>query len=638
MADWRSVRRVSTAEAVPALRSRRAAVGWLGLTSLACAALAISALAPSGPGLALSAVAVAVCEVLVHRREPIDIWALRRVGLGAVARELLRNLALVAFVARSSNSAWLVVSALAFAALASAAAVLRDGLAQVVSWQRRPPIMARNLAMPPLTAPSAPSRLFTQPLGMAAVFDAVAAVALAVGDAAHSTPLAAIGLAVAVALAWVAPTVLAAHALRLHRLRVRERVSTAVQQGLSALAPEVAVYFGNAAGWRYQVEMWLETLERVEQPTVVIVRDREVLQVLAPTSLPIVCAPGADTMMGLDLPSVRVALYVGNAGNNVNMLRRPGVCSVFIGHGDSDKGASFNPFSRVYDEIWVAGAAGRARYADADVRIAADQCVEVGRPQLRDVPREPDAVPLLTVLYAPTWEGWGEDPFHTSLTDFGPQLVRLLLQHPGVRVMYRPHPRTGHRDPDVRRAHQEVVRLLREAGAPPSAADLIGPFPSGRRSSDGDVLDAALRPRDASWSRAAHNAAVAEWNARFWAATPGHRVLTPPAPDLYACFGVTDVLVADVSSVTTDFLAADRPYAIVNVSGESEAEFRRRIPSTAGGFVLNGDLANLEELLVAAGGSDPTAPGRERAREYLLGPRTADPTQTFRGELKRLLS
>jgi hypothetical protein len=30
---------------------------------------------------------------------------------------------------------------------------------------------------------------------------------------------------------------------------------------------------------------------------------------------------------------------------------------VFIGHGDSDKQASFNPFSRVYDEVWVAGAA-----------------------------------------------------------------------------------------------------------------------------------------------------------------------------------------------------------------------------------------------------------------------------------------
>ncbi len=480
-ANWRSVRRVSTAEAIPALRSRRAAVSWFALAALCYSALAICAVVPTALGLAISAVAIACCEIFVHLRVPFDVWALRRVGVSAVARVVMRDLLLVAFVARTSNSGVLVVGTVAFAVLASAAAALRDGLVQVVAWQRRPPMTARGLAIPPVSVPAAPSSLWTRPIGAAAGFDALAAIVLAVGDAGHWPGQAVVGLALVAALAWTSPTVLAVHALRLYRLRIRDRVSAAVQQGLLTLAPEVVVYFGNAAGWRYQLEMWLETLERVEQPAVAIVRDREVLQVLAPTSLPVVCAPGAGTMMSMEMPSVRVALYVGNAGNNVNMLRRPGVCSVFIGHGDSDKGASFNPYSRVYDEIWVAGAAGRARYADADVRIAPSQCVEVGRPQLRDLPREPDPVPLLTVLYAPTWEGWGEDPFHTSLTGFGPQLVRALLQRPGVRVMYRPHPRTGHNDPAVRRAHQEVVRLLRDAGAPPSVADLIGPLPAGRR-------------------------------------------------------------------------------------------------------------------------------------------------------------
>jgi hypothetical protein len=559
--------------------------------------------------------------------------------MGAVARVLVRGIGLVAFAARTANTA-VIVCTVCYAAVAAAAAALRDGLGQVVEWQRRPPITSRGLTIPPVHVPPAPARLLVEPLGVAAVVDAVAACVLAFA-AGRSTAAAISGLVVAAVLAWVAPTVLAGHVLRLHQARVRDAVSDAVQQGLLALAPEVVVYFGNTAGWRYQVEMWLETLERVDQPVVVIVRDREVLRVLAPTSLPIVCVPGAATMMGLDLPSVRVALYVGNAGNNVNMLRRPGVRSVFIGHGDSDKGASFNPFSRVYDEIWVAGPAGRARYAEADVRIAPDECVEVGRPQLRDLPREPDQVPRLTVLYAPTWEGWGEDPFHTSLLELGPELVRVLLQRPDVRVMYRPHPRTGHRDPAVRRAHHEIVRLLGAAGAcaPGSVPDAIGPAPSAAARSGRDLLDAVLRSPTGPWSRTAYNAAVADWTARFWAATPGHRVLTPPAPDLYACFCVTDVLIADVSSVTTDFLATDRPYAVVNVTGEPEPEFRQRIPSSAGGFVLNPDLAALGDLLAAgAGGPDPTSAARAQARQYLLGPRTADPTQTFRVELKRLLS
>ena len=636
MPQWRTVRRVSTAEPIPPLRSRSAAVGWLALTSLAYAALAVCALVPTTPAFVISAVAVAGCEVLLGIRAPFDVWALDRVGVTGVARGLLRGVALVVFAGQTSDTL-VLVCVVGYAVVAAASGALRGGLAQVVSWQRRPPITCRGLALPRIVVPAAPGRLLVEPLGVGAIIDAIAACGLAVSAGRSSAP-AVVVLAPAALLVLAAPALLARDALRLHRLRLRDAVSAAVHEGLLAYAPEVVVYFGNTVGWRYQIEMWLETLERVEVPVVVIVRDRDVLRLLAPTSLPIVCMPGAATIMGLDLPSVRVALYVGNAGNNVNMLRRPGVRSVFIGHGDSDKGASFNPFSRVYDEIWVAGQAGRNRYADADVRIAPDECVEVGRPQLRDLVREPDAVPRLTVLYAPTWEGWGEDPFHSSLVGLGPELVRTLLRRPDVRVMYRPHPRTGHRDPTTRRAHQAIVDMLHEAGAPADMSARVGPMPSAPRKAYGDLLDDLVRPAPA-WSRAKHTAAVSEWDARYWAASPGHRVLTHPAPDLYACFSTTDVLIADVSSVTTDFLATDRPYAIVNVSDEPEPVFRQRIPSTAGGFVLGRDLAVLDQLLAAAGpGPDPTATGRAGARDYLLGPRTPDPTQTFRAELKRLLS
>ena len=64
------------------------------------------------------------------------------------------------------------------------------------------------------------------------------------------------------------------------------------------------------------------------------------------------------------------------------MLRRPETTSVFVGHGDSDKPDSSNPYARVYDEIWVAGAVGRTRYVDAGLGIRAEAVVEVGRPQL----------------------------------------------------------------------------------------------------------------------------------------------------------------------------------------------------------------------------------------------------------------
>ena len=97
--------------------------------------------------------------------------------------------------------------------------------------------------------------------------------------------------------------------------------------------------------------------------------------------------------MNMDLSTVRVALYAANVGKNIHMLRVPTMKHVFIGHGDSDKLASVNPFSKVYDEVWTAGRAGRDRYAIADVGVRDDDIVEVGRPQLAPIQNRQDAPP-----------------------------------------------------------------------------------------------------------------------------------------------------------------------------------------------------------------------------------------------------
>ena len=70
----------------------------------------------------------------------------------------------------------------------------------------------------------------------------------------------------------------------------------------------------------------------------------------------------------------------GNVGKNIHMLRIRGLRGVFVGHGDSDKEASFNPFTKVYDEVWVAGQAGRDRYIRAQVGVRDENVYEVGRP------------------------------------------------------------------------------------------------------------------------------------------------------------------------------------------------------------------------------------------------------------------
>src|SRR5581483_7271221 len=213
----------------------------------------------------------------------------------------------------------------------------------------------------------------------------------------------------------------------------------------------------------------------LDRPALVLVRDRAAFAALAATSLPVVCAPYNGTVATLPLPARTVTLFVTHSGNNLAMLRRPDTVTVFVGHGDSDKPDSVNAFARVYDQVWVAGPLGRRRYAEAAVGVADAAIVEIGRPQLAGLAeraREAGPPEQLTVLYAPTWEGWGDDPHHSSLPYVGPALVSRLLAEPGLRVRYRPHPLTGRRDQRLRAAHREIERLLRDAGVPPCPPDL----------------------------------------------------------------------------------------------------------------------------------------------------------------------
>ena len=622
-----AARRVATVEVVPALGDRRTAAGLSAAALVAYAGAAVAAALPAPVALLVALALVAALEVALER-VPLTGWALARTGLGPLARGLVRGVLLLLLAARTEPEP--VTTALVVLAVSVLGAV-RAGAGQVVDVLRAPAALSRGLDLGLPEVPRSLPAWLRRPGGRDALLELPAAAGLAAGGAAVLPGLA---LSVLLAAAWAA--VLGAHALRLHRTRARTRVAARVAERLAEHAPQVLLYFGGDPTWRYQVEMWLEPVELLGRPALVVVREPEVLEALAPTSLPVVCVRNGSALTALELPEARVSLFVANTGDAMHLLRRRGVTSAFIGHGDSDKTASTNPFARVYDEIWVAGPAGRERYAQAGTGVALDRVVEVGRPQLaeRSVRPVPGEGEPLRVLYAPTWEGWGDDPFHSSLAALGADLVRALLALPDVVVLYRPHPLSGSRDPRARRAHAQVLALLRAAGA---AGPELAPPPAdvAARGAAGDVLDLALRGEPGPSAREAR-AERDRWAARYWAAAPDrHRVLTTPAPDLMSSFAQADVLVADVSSVTTEWLAVDRPYAVVNAGGLPEAEFRGRYPSSAAGLVLAPDLAALPALLAAGRGADDRAGQRRTAREHLLGRDLGDPVAGLRAAVDR---
>ena len=376
--------------------------------------------------------ACAALEPVAERVVPLLPWALTRTLLTLPWRWAVTLAALLCLmVVRPVPDTALAGTVLVAGVVLALSAALVEGFAELVEHLRKSPVLTRNLPVPGLSLPAYPRWLLRlraralTPSHLLLVVPPALAVAGALPHGLVTTVLAAsVLLAVAVALA-AARVVLVTR-----RNNPRATVPPAVQAEVTTLAPDLVLYYGGGPDALYQVEMWLPVLEQSRHRTLVVLRDRESLRLMSETRLPVLCAPAGTVLMSFDLSTVRGALFVANAATNIHLLRKRGMTTAFIGHGDSDKQASSNPFVKVYDELWVAGPAGAERYEGPDTVAVTGRLVEVGRPQAGSGgPRKRSGEPA-TVLYAPTWEGWGDEPY--------PLLAAVRGRRAGTPVARRP--------------------------------------------------------------------------------------------------------------------------------------------------------------------------------------------------------
>ncbi|HVT22019.1 MAG TPA: CDP-glycerol glycerophosphotransferase family protein [Mycobacteriales bacterium] len=458
------------------------------------------------------------------------------VGLAGVAVTLVagRTLSLPAAVAVA------VVVAVLIAATAVA-----EALRGLIVRMRRTPLRSHGLDVAGFAAPRPAPHVLLRPRGGVVVEALLAIPSVAV-------------------LGWLL--------LRDHRSGLRQRAVDAISAAVGRFEPQLLLYFAGNVDELYQLRMWFEPVQRLGLRALVVVRSDLVMDRLDDAPIPVICSPYNGVIAALPLPNRIVTLFVTHSGNNLTMLRRPETVCVFVGHGDSDKPDSSNPYARVYDEVWVAGPLGRRRYREAGVGVRNEAIREVGRPQF--VPPAGALPSPPVIVYAPTWEGWGDDPHHTSLPHVGVALIDALLATPGVTVRYRPHPLTGRRDVAVRRAHEAILKR------------------AGRVSPD----------------------------------EPLERTMAGAA-----------AMVLDVSSVIGEYLAYDRPYAVADTRGLGRRACSREFPSTAGGFLLGPDLSGLDAFVSAAsGGRDATRAKRRALLADALGDPGASQDR-FAAEVRRLL-
>lgn len=566
------------------LAARRAEPWVVALLSLSSLVMLVSLPLGWGIALAIGLVGHYVGELLLYVAAPARAKWMGRRHLGSGARTIFRQTfaivgwiliadpmsALVALVAATiafGHAAHFTYRVLASRNQANRAGRLRWAHLEVNGHTEGPELLP--LTLPRIIGVTGPRLVL--------MTDVVLLASLGVGGLVGSAwPVVAGCAAQAGACLWA--LILGVRRNRLiQRLQSPEEENAQLLAALAATNPEVAVYFSGGRGTTYQLNVWLETLNRLHRPAVIMLREGRHLEQMQPTNIPTVVLPQAQNVERAQFASLKVALYPTTVINNNHMIRLRGLRHIFINHGDGDKAVTYSPLHRVFDEIWVAGQAAVDRYLQRGEGIRADQLRQVGRPQLAGIrPSEgfPTADEVVTVLYAPTWEGNFDDVNYSSVAPMGAEIIEQLITLPRpVRVLFKPHPATGTRLP--------------EAAA-------------GRR---------AIEERLAS--------------------LPEHLVVPDEQGALHDAFNECDILISDVSSVVADFLASRKPYLMTNPQQDPVERFHERFPSTRGGSVLDPDDLRVHELIMDVLASDPLAAKRQELATYFLGQHQADPIGHF---------
>jgi hypothetical protein len=354
------------------------------------------------------------------------------------------------------------------------------------------------------------------------------------------------------------------------RLLGRGRAFARLREQVSLHRPVFMVYFTAPPGSTYQLMMWLPHFERLGVPFLVVLREPNAFGAVArATTAPVLHAPDIASFDTTVVDTLKAVFYVNNGAKNTHCVRYGDLTHIFLNHGDSDKASSFNPVTAMYDRVFVAGQAGIDRYLQHGVDIPQHKFRIVGRPQVAAV--RPPELPVgqvgePVVLYAPTWTGHYADANYSSLP-VAEAIVEALLNR-GATVVLRHHPYSARNRADTARLAALHRRLASDTAV------------TGRRHRWGEVATTQLSLAD--------------------------------------CFNQSDAMICDVSSVASEYLYSEKPFAITDMAGQGGG-FTEAFPLAQVAYVIDQRAANLPEVLDRLLKTDPNLTDRRHARAHYLG-------------------
>ncbi|MFI0213704.1 hypothetical protein [Streptomyces lydicus] len=619
---------------------------------IAFTAQLVGALLPVIPLFIAASVVNLGLDLVLQHKQPGLLAVLGRIRFDVTVRQLLRDMLILVGLLHIDGinpleeQAPLTITLLLF----YGTHFVCQAVAVLVRRTRSLPFVTRNIDASALRLCDAPPRILSRQTGRRLLrFSVPTTTGMMITAITTDAFWGGLGLAVSLALSAGGTLYLGTWLLPKKRVAGEKQALEWLDNWLAAYRPTVGMYFSGGSSSAYQANMWLSTLAALDGNPIIVLRERFMVQKIEATDVPIVCIPKVANLMRLEHSTLKVLLHPANSGKTSQILRIPSIKHAFTNHGESDKLSSCNPYAKAYDEVWVAGPAARDRYQLADIGIEDKDVIEVGRPQL--APIRPYAGPpagrLTTVLYAPTWEGWDGNPGNTSVILAGENIVRELLADENVRLLYKPHPMTGSVDPRAGAANARIQAMITEANGrrsgarpgPEAAAELARrdeelaalTTTAFRKSAD-ELERMRLQGTPEEGRAAAVEAAITAWEKAYWNSFPEweHQIITAARPGIFSCFNQADVLISDVSSVVSDYLTSEKPYAVANTSGMSEDDFRANFPTVRAATILTPAADEVAGLLDAVRnpGKDTLAAERAELKEHLLGP--SDPPSSVR--------
>lgn len=221
--------------------------------------------------------------------------------------------------------------------------------------------------------------------------------------------------------------------------------------------PTVCAYVSGAPESAYQINMWLEVLEKLPHKTVILIRERNIYLNMRDTTIPVVFAHEIDDVFSVFDTGIRCVLYPANGQKNAPAFRYSKATHCFINHGESDKGVNSSKFLMAYDKLFLAGKMSLNRMLVAGLPVRDAQVEFVGRPQLEMTLNKRSRTDLKKILYAPTWEGFVDSEDYTSIDTVGLEVLKNLHKATKYEIVFRPHPFIGKRRKEARNELQKVI-------------------------------------------------------------------------------------------------------------------------------------------------------------------------------------